>query len=38
MSPDEAFKTFRQYLWDVEVKEIFEHNTIYFFPMEERKK
>ena len=38
ISPDEAFKIFRPYLWDVEVKELFEYNTIYFFPIEERKK
>lgn len=38
MTPDEAFKQFNQYFWDVEKREIFEYKTIYFFPVEERKK
>jgi hypothetical protein len=38
MSADEAFKTFGPYLWDIEKREIFEYKTIYFFPVEERKK
>ena len=38
MTPDEAFKQFSQYFWDVEKREIFEYKTIYFFPVEERKK
>lgn len=38
MSPDDAFKFLSPYLWEVERREIFEHQTIYFFPVEERKK
>jgi len=38
MSPDEAFKILAPFMWDVEKKEIFEQKTIYFFPVEERKK
>jgi hypothetical protein len=38
MSPDEAFKLFSRYFWDVEKREIFEYQQIYFFPVEERRK
>jgi dual specificity tyrosine-phosphorylation-regulated kinase 2/3/4 len=38
MSPDEAFKLFSPYMWEVEMKEVFEYKAIYFFPIEERKK
>lgn len=38
MSADDAFKLFGPYLWEVEKREIFEFQTIYFFPIEERKK
>jgi len=38
MNADEAFKILSPYLWDVEKREIFEYKTIYFFPIEERKK
>ena len=38
MSPDDAFKILSPYLWEVERREIFEYQTIYFFPVEERKK
>lgn len=38
MSPDEAFKILSPYLWDIEKKEIFEFSSIYFFPIDERKK
>jgi hypothetical protein len=38
MTPDEAFKVFSPYMWEVEKREIFEFKTIYFFPVEERKK
>ena len=38
MTPDEAFKCFSQYMWDVEKREVFEYKNIYFFPTEERRK
>ena len=38
MTPDEAFKIMSPYMWEVEKREIFEYQTIYFFPTEERKK
>jgi dual specificity tyrosine-phosphorylation-regulated kinase 2/3/4 len=38
MSPEDAYKLFSNLLWDVERREIFEFETIYFFPVEERKK
>ena len=38
MGPDEAFKVLSPYMWEVEKKEIFDFSTIYFFPIEERKK
>jgi len=38
MSADEAFKHLGPYLWDIEKREIFEYQTIYFFNVEERKK
>ena len=38
MTADEAFKVLGPYLWDVEKREIFEYKTVYFFPVEERKK
>lgn len=38
MTADDAFKILSPYLWDVEKREIFEYKTIYFFPIEERKK
>eukprot|EP00356_Strombidium_inclinatum_P002177 CAMPEP_0170481158 /NCGR_PEP_ID=MMETSP0208-20121228/1717_1 /TAXON_ID=197538 /ORGANISM="Strombidium inclinatum, Strain S3" /LENGTH=38 /DNA_ID= /DNA_START= /DNA_END= /DNA_ORIENTATION= len=38
MTPDEAFKFLNQYMWEVEKREVFEYQTIYFFPIEERKK
>lgn len=38
MSADDAFKILSPYLWEVEKREIFEFKTIYFFPIEERKK
>jgi hypothetical protein len=38
MSADEAFRIFNNYLWEIEKKEIFEYKTIFFFPLEERKK
>lgn len=38
MSADDAFKILGPYLWDIEKREIFEYKTIYFFPIEERKK
>lgn len=38
MTADEAFKVLSPYLWEVEKREIFEYKTIYFFPIEERKK
>lgn len=38
LTADEAFKVLSPYLWDVEKREIFEYKTIYWFPVEERKK
>lgn len=38
MTADDAFKVLSPYLWEVEKREIFEYKTIYFFPIEERKK
>ena len=38
MTPDEAFKILSPYMWDIEKREIFDYQTIYFFPIEERKK
>jgi hypothetical protein len=38
MSADEAFRNFNPFLWEIEKKEIFEYKTIYFFPLDERKK
>ena len=38
MTADDAFKILSPFLWDVEKREIFEYKTIYFFPIEERKK
>ena len=38
MTPDDAFKILSPYLWEVERREIFEYQTIYFFPIDERKK
>ena len=38
MSADDAFKVLSPYLWDIEKREIFEYKTIYFFPIEERRK
>lgn len=38
MSPDDAFKILSPYLWEIERREIFEYQTIYFFPVDERKK
>jgi len=38
MTPDEAFKVLGPYLWEVERREIFEFSTIYWFPIEHRKK
>ena len=38
MTPDDAFKALNPYLWEVERREIFEFKTIYFFPVDERKK
>jgi len=38
MTPDEAFKTLSHLMWDVEKREVFENKSIYFFPIEERKK
>ena len=38
MSAEDAFKCLGPYLWDVEKREIFEYETIYFFNTEERKK
>ena len=38
MSAEDAFKVLSPYLWDIEKREIFEYKTIYFFPIEERKK
>ena len=38
MTPDEAFKALSPYLWDIEKRELFEHKTIYYFNIEERKK
>ena len=38
MTADDAFKILSPYLWEIEKREIFEYKTIYFFPIEERKK
>jgi hypothetical protein len=38
ITPDDAFKLFGQFFWEVEKREIREYQTIYFFPAEERKK
>lgn len=38
MTPEEALKFLSPYMWDVEKREVFEYQTIYFFPIEERKK
>jgi hypothetical protein len=38
MTADDAFKVLSPFLWEVEKREIFEYKTIYFFPIEERKK
>lgn len=38
LTADEAFKTLSHLMWDVEKREVFEYQTIYFFPIEERKK
>ncbi len=38
MTADEAFKVLNPYLWEIEKREIFEYQTIYFFNIEERKK
>ena len=38
MSPHDALKMFSSYLWEVERQEILEYSTIYYFPIDERKK
>jgi len=38
MSQEEAFKLLAPYLWESEKRELFEIQTIYFFPIDERKK
>jgi len=38
MTPEEASRQLQPYLWEVERREIFEHDVIYFFPIAERKK
>ena len=38
MTSEEVFKVLSPYLWEYEKTEIFEHDTIYFFNVQERKK
>ena len=38
MTPDEALRTLAPFLWEVERRELHEQDTIYFFPLVERKK
>jgi dual specificity tyrosine-phosphorylation-regulated kinase 2/3/4 len=38
MTPEEASRYLQPYLWEIERKEIFEQDVIYFFPISERKK
>jgi len=38
MTAEEASRVLAPYLWEVERREIFEYDTIYFFPVAERKK
>ena len=38
MNAEEASRVLAPYLWEVERREIFEFDTIYFFPVAERKK
>ena len=36
MTPDEASKVLAPYLWEIEKRELFEFDTIYFFNVNER--
>ena len=36
MTPDEAAKVLAPYLWEIEKRELFEFDTIYFFNVQER--
>ena len=38
MTPEEASRYLSPYLWEIERREIFEQDVIYFFPISERKK
>jgi hypothetical protein len=38
MTPDDAMKLYGKLMWEVERREIFEFSTIYFFPVEERRR
>eukprot|EP00351_Strombidinopsis_sp_SopsisLIS2011_P003484 CAMPEP_0116871776 /NCGR_PEP_ID=MMETSP0463-20121206/2269_1 /TAXON_ID=181622 /ORGANISM="Strombidinopsis sp, Strain SopsisLIS2011" /LENGTH=66 /DNA_ID=CAMNT_0004510821 /DNA_START=1110 /DNA_END=1310 /DNA_ORIENTATION=- len=38
MTPDEASKVLAPYLWEIEKRELFEFDTIYFFNVQERVK
>jgi hypothetical protein len=38
MTPDEASRVLTPYMWELERREIHEFDTVYFFPLAERKK
>jgi len=38
MTPDEATRVLAPYMWELERREVHEFDTIYFFPLAERKK
>ena len=38
MKPDQLMDNFKDLLWEVEKREIFEYKLIYWFPIEERRR
>jgi hypothetical protein len=38
MSPEEACRVLAPYMWEIEHKEVYEFDQVYFFPLAERKK
>ena len=38
MTPDQLMQNFKDLLWEVEKREIFEQKVIYWFPIEERRR
>jgi hypothetical protein len=38
MTPDQLMANFKDLLWEVEKREIFDHKVIYWFPIEERRR